>query len=291
MVGWPMPNEDLAPLRRFWWLPLLVFMLLQVVWPLCIWTLWAAIDGPHKVLFLAVRWAPTALLLGADLAWLTVFWPKLKSGGVYQTLLGLQAAMPLAWGFLWLSGLGRWAAAHAMSPAFYPLLLLPVPLMEIALLAGALSLRRREPAEAPAAVMASAGLVMMNGGWIGVGLGSVLAWIWKDPFPSDLCGEGGAARRRAAFISFAFPVAAFVQAALPLFQKQDAISGFLRALWMVPPLYLGGLAWDRMAARMDARGRAKSVWIWILAALGLLLMFGVMVALAAFLAYSYRGPW
>ena len=284
-----MPNDNIARLRRFWWAPLLVLLLLDLVWPMSMREIWPILYRSHPDMLQVVRWAPTVLLIGAEVAWLSLAWPGLRLGGVYQILLGLQAALPLAWTAAWLFGLSQWAAGHSMS-FLYHLLRLLVPLVQIAFLATAFSLRRQEPEEASAAVLASAGLVMMDGGWIGIGLGSILAWIWNDPLPADLCGEGAGTATRASIVSLGLFVAAPVLAVLPFFLNHSWGESAIDAMGAVPALFLGSLAWNGMAARMRSRSRAWSVLTWVLFAVGFLLMVALLFVLAVFHAYSSGGP-
>lgn len=277
-----MPIDDLARLRRLWWLPLLVLLLLDLAWPMGIGALWLALDRSHPMMLQALRWGPTALLLGAEIAWLASIWPRLKVGGAYQALLGLQAALPLAWAAAWYVFLGRWAAGHSRSLLYEPLKVL-APLMQLACLAAAFSLRRRERDAAPVAVMASAGLLVMDGGWIGIGLGSVLAWVWKDPLPSELCGEGAAAAKRVSIIGFSLLAGAVVMAVQVIFPRWLSLGGswdLMGALKAVPCLALGGLAWSGMGARMGARDRALTGCAWILILVGLPLMLAVLFLIA-----------
>lgn len=273
-----MPYDDLAPLRRLWWLPLLTVLVLGFAWA----PLWFFIDRLHPLPFQAYGWSHTALMLGVEIAWLVPVWPRLKVGGAYQVLLALQAAMPLAWAVAGHLFLGRWGAAHSRTLLFETLALVG-PLVQIACLAAAFSLRRLEREGASMAVMASAGLLVMLVGWIGIGLGSVLAWIWGDPLPSDLCGEGAVAPKRASTIGYACLVAAVVLAVLGVFPRWTHLSGssdFLGTLVSVFSLALGGLAWSGMGARMGARDRALTAWAWILILLGFPLMLAVLFLFA-----------
>lgn len=274
-----MSSDDLARLRRLWWAPFLVLLLLDLVWP----SAGRLLYGSHLAFAPVLVWAPAALLLGAELALLSVVWPRLREGGAYQVLLGLQAALPLLWIVAGRFGLYRWLAAtgHDLGLGFLLFALLR-DLAQVGFLAGAFHLRGQEPEDGALGVLASAGLVVLGGGWIGVGLGSLLALIWRDPLPSELFGEGEAGAARASLAGFLMLLAAPVVAAASLLAL-GGISSRLAGGWLAgPALLLGAIAWTLLGARLGSGGRVWRILTWVLLGVVLLVLALLVALIVAF---------
>ena len=256
-----MSSDELARLRRLWWVPFLMLVLLDLVWPAASRFLY----GSHLAFMPVLIWAPAVLLLGAELALLSAVWPRLKEGGAFQMLLGVQAALPLIWIAIGRFGLYRWlAAAGPGMGAGFLLFALVRDLAQVGCLAGAFHLRGQEPEDGSLGVLASAGLVVLGGGWVGAGLGSLLALIWKDPLPSDLCGEGESGAARASLVGFLLLLSAPLVTAALLLATSAYRANLMGELLAAPALLLGSIAWTLLGARLGTAGRVWRVLTWVL---------------------------
>ncbi|HJU83306.1 MAG TPA: hypothetical protein VJ600_03775 [Holophagaceae bacterium] len=278
-----MSSDDLARLRSFWWAPFLVLVLLDLFWPV------VQSLGPGRIqgLVPVLIWIPAALLLGAELALLSGVWTRLKEGGAFQVLLGLQAALPLLWIVAGRFGLYRWLAGVGIGSGLGLLLFaLFRDLAQVGFLAGAFHLRGQEPEDGPLGVLASAGLVVLGGGWVGVGLGSLLALFWKDPLPSELCGEGEAGAGRASLAGFLLLVAAPVVAIGWVIAWRTARMG-MQGQWLTgPALLLAAFAWTLMGSRLGSGGKVWRILTWVFLGVALLL---VLLMIALLFSFSGRG--
>lgn len=87
-----MPTAYALRLRQAWWAFVLANLLLDGLAPWLIRHLYMAGSAHAPVLL----WLPFGLHMVFRLATVGVLWPSLKEGGRIQTLLLLQAALPLA---------------------------------------------------------------------------------------------------------------------------------------------------------------------------------------------------
>ncbi len=240
-----------ANLRRLWWVPLLV-MLAGDLWFIVLFR--AGLPDLLRLRQLLI-YGPLALHLIPRLLLFAAVWPRLKDGGPFQTLLAVQGALPL--GFLAASRLlvpilvGRgliqgWplqAALHFLPPA-----------LELILLSLAFRTRPRAGEEGELSVTASAGLALLGGGPLAMGLMPLLARLQGDPLLEEVAGRDARRASRAAFMTAAFlPLGLFFQVFRGGGLRWMAGLGLLQ----VPTLLLGAVIWLREARRLGPEGR---VW-------------------------------
>lgn len=269
-------NPLAANLRRLWWVPLLL-ILVGDLWFLVLYR--SGLSGlVMNRPFLA--YGPMALHLVPRLILFAVVWPRLREGGGFQSLIAVQAALPLVFfaiaRFLiptlvaqgLVGGLGlRLVVTHLHTA------------LELACLAGAFRLRVAEPEEGELGVTTSAGLALLAAGEFTLGLGPILALLFGDPLLEEV-SEGQATRAgRAAFVSvILLPAMAFLR--VFAFQGGLGWAGGV-AFLQVPALIAAALIWLRVARRLGPEGRIWRVLTLLtlaLVALGILAFFAILWA-------------
>jgi hypothetical protein len=260
-----MPSAHASALRRYWWAFLLATLAFDLLLPLFYRFSYEAGMGRMQVLI----WIPLAIRVAARVALVALIWPSLKEGGRVQTLLALQAAIPLAAVALSRFLLPALFSRMSLSGSYLYLLSMGLPLIaEVAALCTAFWLRPQEPEEGELGVAASAGLAVLGEGWIAVGLLPLLTRIMKDPFLHELTGAHEDAERAASRASLTGFLLLFGSPLLVWSTFRPGAFGFtfggIRMWLLVPSLLLGSILWCRLGASLGAAGKVWRVLTWVL---------------------------
>ncbi len=264
-------------LRRLWWVPLLV-ILAGDLWFLVLYR--SGLSGlVMNRQFLA--YGPFALHLVPRLILFAVVWPRLREGGGFQALIAVQAALPLLFFAVARFLIPTLVAQGLVGGMGVRLLITHVhTLLELGCLVGAFRLRISDPEEGELGVTTSAGLALLAAGEFTLGLGPILALLFRDPLLEEI-SEGRAARAScAAFISaIVLPTAAFFR----VFGLQGGLgwAGGV-AFLQVPALIAAAFIWLREARRLGPEGRIWRVFTYLTLAL---VPLGILAFIAILLAF------
>lgn len=252
MSSWGMDPDAHSSILNFWWVPILVILGMDLL------PYWFLIShGPSWIL-----WAPWALLVGAQIAFTAWMWPRLSRATAFRMLLvadlGLEALRVGFWHVV---------SKRALQFGYGPISglewiqLLLGPGIELVLMSLAFGLARRKAETAAEGVAAVTGVALVRGGWVVVGLGPLLAWLWRDPLPFELCGGGKDQARaawKASLTGLLYLIAAFL---LPLLIWAGSRLELGRGLLSIASMLVGALAWAWMGGRWGRPGFCIRVFI------------------------------
>ena len=219
------------------------------------------------------------------MALLAAVWRRLDSP--YRVLLAAQAAVPILDHVLLLV-LIRMSANGGLygASAWLGYLRNCLGLFELLGLCIAFYLAREGRRGANLGVLASAMLAVLVGGWMFVGFVPLVAMLWKDSLPFELCGGAGnpgQASRRAARAGFMtlllIPVIVLGPFVMRLLTHWVRVSGGIDLasdIWVAVALVIGAFAWTRMSAQWGRAGSGLRV-LTVCCGIALLLVIGVPV--------------
>lgn len=265
-----MNSDSGLNLLRFWWAPLLLVLGLELV--------------PMQLLVhsgnLWALWIPSGVLLACQIGLLIWVWPLFPSNSPFKFLLVAGMVMEVLQHLGW---------RYLVHPSFHPGMglrdgwrwvgLFASPLVELILLSCAFWIARRHAKEASFGVATAAAMSVMRGGWLMVGLTPLLATLWKDPLPFELCGgqEGQERAARAASLVGLLSLVGTCFVLLPLGIWSSTVSMLGAGGLGLGAMLIGSAVWAVLGARWGRSGKVARILTWVglgfLAALAVLILW------------------
>lgn len=251
-----MESDFNRTILRYWWAPLLLLIALELL--------------PLRVIlmlgFEGLAWLPMGIRVVCQVALLIWVWPRLQPRSPFKVLLiagilqiGLQV---VAWRYLdpWLNHPGQQVAMRWVWAS-----LLISPTVEVILLSLAFWLGRKQPEDASLGVATAAALGIMRGGWMIVGLGPLVAALWRDPLLFELCGgqaDQERAARNASWVGL-FSLIGTLFILLPLGAWSSSVTLLGAGGVALLAMLVGAAMWAVLGARWGRAGTVARTLTWI----------------------------